>query len=68
MRGAAVPTGRPVAASQSRTRPVHAPGEDGLAVGAERHGDDRALMPEGLADGLAGGGVPEPRGAVVAAR
>ena len=34
-------------------RPVRAPGQDGLAVGAERHGHDLALMRHGLAEGLA---------------
>ena len=47
-------------------RLVPAPGEDGLAVGAERHGPDRARMLQGLAEGLAGGGVPEPRRLVIA--
>ena len=48
-------------------RLVLAAGEDGLAVGAERHGHDRALVRQGRPDGLAGGGVPEPRRLVLAA-
>ena len=44
MRGG--PSGRPVAASQSRAV-YPAPGEHGLAVGAERHGRDPALMRQG---------------------
>ena len=38
-----------------------ASGEDGLTVGAERHGSDTVLMHEGLSDRLAGGGVPQSR-------
>ena len=53
--------GLPVAASQSRAVLSRLPVSDGLAVGAEGHGTDRALVRQGLADGLAGGGVPEPR-------
>src|SRR6202034_3015602 len=33
----------------------------------ERHAHDHAVVAHGLADGLAGGGVPDPRGTVVAA-
>src|SRR6516165_2869903 len=56
---------------QLRRRPephhaVHAPGEEGLAVAAVRHGRDRRLMRQALADPLASGGVPELRRAVVA--
>ena len=53
--------GLPVAASQSRAVLSLAAGEDGLAVRAERHRLDRALVGQGRPDGLAGGGVPEPR-------
>ena len=42
-------------------RLVPAPGEDRLAVGAERHGMDIAECTSGLAEGPAGGGVPQPR-------
>ena len=52
--------GWPVAASQSRAV-LSAPGEHGLAVGAERHGVDPASMRQGWADGPAGRRVPEPR-------
>ena len=48
------PMGLPVGGVPEPRRLVIAPGEDGLAVGAERHGPDRALMHQGLADGLAG--------------
>ena len=48
-------------------RSVLAAGEYGLAVGAERHGRDRALVFQWRPDGLAGGGVPEPRRPVIAA-
>ena len=57
---------RPVAASHSRAVLSQAPGEDRLAVRAERHGHHRARMLQGLADGPAGGGVPEPRRLVLA--
>ena len=40
-------------------RPVLTAGEDRPAVGAERHGPDRALMLQGLPDPLTGGGVPQ---------
>ena len=36
------PSGRPVAASHSRAVAIEARGQDGLAVGAERHGPDGA--------------------------
>ena len=49
-------------------RLVLAPGEHGLAVGAERHGQDRALMRQGEPDGLAGRRVPEPRRLVLRSR
>ena len=62
------PMGLPVAASQSRAVLVPTAGEDGLAVRAERHGRDRVLVPQGRADGLAGGGVPEPRRLVTSCR
>ena len=42
-------------------RLVPAPGEDRLAVGAERHGGHPGRMRHGLAERPAGGGVPEPR-------
>ena len=48
-------------------RSVAARGEEGLAVGAERHGHDRALMPDAGADGLVGRGIPELRRLVGAA-
>ena len=58
--------GWPVAASQSRAVLSCAPGEHGLAVGAERHGLDRALMRQGEAEGPARRRVPEPRRLVLA--
>ena len=51
--------GRPVATSHSRAV-VRRPGEDRLTVGAERHGSRPARMLDRLADGLAGGGIPQP--------
>ena len=48
-------------------RPVRTPGEDGLAVGAERHGSRPRAGAGGRADGPAGGRVPEPRRAVITA-
>ena len=42
-------------------RLVIAPGDHGLAVGAERHRLDRALMRQGWTEGLARRRVPEPR-------
>ena len=62
------PMGRPVAASQSRAVLSPHPVRIGLAVGAERHRPDRRRMHHGLADGPAGGGVPQPRRAVAARR
>ena len=53
---------RPTAA-----RFVLATGEDGLAVRAEGHGEDRTLMMERLSKWLACCGVPEPCDMVVAA-
>ena len=47
-------------------RLVLAPGEHGLAVGAERHRNDRALMRQGWPEGLARRRVPEPRRIVTA--
>ena len=44
--------GLPVGGVPEPRRLVVAAGEDGLAVGAERHGPDRVLMHHGLADGL----------------
>ena len=58
--------GWPVAASQSRAVLSSLPVSDGLAVGAERHGPDPALMRQRLAEGLAGRRVPEPRRLVAA--
>jgi hypothetical protein len=40
---------------------VQAPGDNGLAVGAERHRLDRRLMRQGLAAEPARRGIPEPR-------
>ncbi len=57
--------GRRVAASQSRAAAV-AHGEEGLAVGTERHRVDRRLMHEGLTDGTMRGGVAESRHVVAA--
>ena len=47
-------------------RVVATGGEKGLAVGAEGHGHDRALMHQGWSDGLVGHRVPEPRRLVLA--
>ena len=44
--------------------PIKAPGEDGLAVGAERDGADPTPMYHGLTDGRSGGGVPKSRSRV----
>ncbi len=60
--------GLPVAGVPEPHRPVAARGEEGLAVGTERHGNDRAVMHEWLADGPAGGRVPEPRRVIRARR
>src|SRR5262249_14900451 len=46
---------------------IETAGQDGLAVGAERHGGDPPLMPQ-EPDQLARGGVPEPRVLVLASR
>ena len=48
-------------------RVVHAAGHQRLAVGAEGHGEDPALMEERRVDRRAGRGLPEPRRAVVTA-
>ena len=42
-------------------RLVMAPGQHGLAVGAEGHGPDPVRMSHGAAEGLARGRVPQPR-------
>ncbi len=47
---------------------VGAPGQQRLAVGAERHVKNRALMRERLTDRLAARGVPQPRRLVVRSR
>src|SRR5205814_8506166 len=48
-------------------RAIPAPGEDRLAVGAERHGTHLAGVLEDRVEAPAGGRVPEPRRAVIAA-
>ena len=58
--------GWPVVASHSRAVLSSAPGQHGLAVGAERHGKDHALMRQGWAEGLARRRVPQPRRLVMA--
>ena len=58
-----------MAASPEPRRTVATPcREYGLAVGAEGHGSDLALMLQGWHDGLARGRVPEPRRLVVTPR
>ena len=59
--------GWPVAASQSRAVLSALPVRRVLPSGLNATARDRALMAKGLADGLAGGDVPEPRRMVVAA-
>ena len=62
------PTGWPVAASHSRTVLSAAAGGDPRAVGAERHAGHRVRVAgQRLADGLAGGRVPQPHRLVGAA-
>ena len=56
------PRGLPVAASQSRAVLSSTAGEDGLAVGAEGHGQTPALMGDGRPDRL----CPWPRPRAVA--
>ena len=47
---------------------VAAPGQDGLAVAAERHGKNVSIVREKWSDGLCRGGVPELGGMVRCSR
>ena len=60
------PKGWPGSASHSRTVLSLLAVRKALAVGAEGHGHDRALMHQGWSDGLVGHRVPEPRRLVLA--
>ena len=69
VRRGARPGAAPVAASHSRAVSSALAGQDGLAVGAEGHGTDPALVPHGRRRmGLPVGGVPQPRRPVLARR
>ena len=50
-----------MATSHSRAVVSRLPVSTVLAVGAERHGDDRAIVFQGRTLGLAGSDVPQPR-------
>ena len=56
------PTGWPVAASHTRTVLSSPAGDDPVPSGAERHAEYASVWPvSGVADGMAGVGVPQPQ-------